>query len=95
MEYYIHYECPKCGKDVYDRAANFVEHNGIPVFELDDNSQYQMTCRNMIWRGTDGEIVDDEDHAKASVEEQDQHEYEVCDYSFGTGDIEVYGEDDV
>ena len=44
MEYYLHYECPKCGEDVYERCLNTIEHKGLPVFDLDDNSQTMMTC---------------------------------------------------
>lgn len=44
MEYYLHYECPNCEEDVYERCLNTIEHNGIPVIDLDDNSQTCMTC---------------------------------------------------
>jgi len=59
MEYYLHYECPKCGKDVYEKCANFVEHRGLPVFELDENSQTSMTCGCGCEFGTgDIEVLD-------------------------------------
>ena len=44
MEYYRHYECPECEADCYDLCWNLCEHKGKPVFELDENSQTQMTC---------------------------------------------------
>lgn len=70
MDYLLHYECPKCEKDVYQRAINLVEEKGLPVFNLDDFSQTMMTCENTDEKGDE------------------------CGYQFGTGDIEVLGEDE-
>lgn len=94
MDYYIHAECPKCDGDVYDRAANFAEHNGKPVFSLDQFSQYSMTCENEIWKNDKDEILDEDDLEKLSEEEKEELVSESCGYSFGTGDIEIIGEDD-
>lgn len=99
MEYYIQHECPKCGQDVYDRAANFAEHKGIPVFSLDQFSQYNMTCDSHVYKKDDDLDADkfilEEGYNNLSEEEQKDWHLTSCGYNFGTGDIDVIGEDEI
>lgn len=44
MDYYTHWECEKCGEDIYSLSCNGVEYKEIPVFDLDHMSQTMLTC---------------------------------------------------
>lgn len=46
MEYYLHYECPKCGNDIYRLHINTIQHRGLPVFELDEFKQIHVMCNS-------------------------------------------------
>lgn len=103
MEFFIHAECPKCDGDVYDRGMNFAEHKGLPVFSLDQFSQYSMTCENTVYRShasqeASKETISEEEYQEfiKNLGENDSDDYipEYCGYSFGTGDIEIVGEDE-
>lgn len=94
MEYYIHYECPKCDGDVYSKGLNLCEHNGIPVFSLDGNSCTTMTCDNQVWKDPTDETITEEEYKKLPESEQEKCYKDDCNYQFGTGDIDVLGEDE-
>lgn len=98
MEYLIHGECPKCGGDVYDRALNLVEEKGLPVFSLDDFSQHSMQCDNDVYeqdvKGGEENRISKEEYEKLKGEEKEEYYLTSCDYRFGTGDIDVIGEDE-
>ena len=94
MEYYIHYECPKCEGDVYYKGLNLAEHKGIPVFDLDHCSQTSMTCGNQVWKNEADEVMTEEDYNKLPTSEREKCYGDECNYQFGTGDIEVLGEDE-
>lgn len=94
MEYYTHYECPKCDGDVYDLGMNFIEHKGIPVFDLDHNSQTMMTCDNEVWKDETDNVITEEEYQKLSESNQEKCYKDDCGYRFGTSDIEIIGEDE-
>lgn len=96
MEYLLHYECPKCDGDVYSKGLNLIEHNGLPVFDIDHFAQVVMTCQNPMYVSfdDDDDIKTPEEYQKLTKEEMENYYEDECGYSFGTGDIDVLGEDD-
>lgn len=47
MRYYVLWDCPECGEEVYDGPnGTTLEHGGLPVFSAITVEQERVTCQN-------------------------------------------------
>lgn len=44
MEYYLQMDCPECGHENYQRGFNAVEHEGLPVFDIESFGCQGTSC---------------------------------------------------